>query len=254
MQHDFKIFDPEAEMLLATRPLTPCTEQLYLEEKGGQRSPLLTLRIDNVKVFCPDCDRREALSPIHYYDVANALLKQSSRDRSLSAPPFGFQLFVLTYLCQGCKGSSPQSFIVRRKNWDFILEGRSPMEYVEVPSFIPKPERNLFRDAIIASHGGKPLAALFYLRAFIEQFARRLTGLTGKVTGEQIMEAYSNTLPPQHRDYMPSLRHWYDKLSEPVHEARDDAELFERARAQIERHFDIRRVFKIPDEAPPKGV
>jgi hypothetical protein len=45
---------------------------------------------------------------------------------------------------------------------------------------------------------------------------------------------------------MPSLREWYDKLSEALHSAREGAPLFETAKAQIERHFDIRRVFKIP--------
>ena len=68
------------------------------------------------------------------------------------------------------------------------------------------------------------LAALFYLRIFIEQFARRVTGKTGKVTGDKIMDAYNETIPPKHRDSMPSLREWYDKLSAPIHEASDDAE------------------------------
>jgi hypothetical protein len=42
------------------------------------------------------------------------------------------------------------------------------MEYVDVPNHIPKQERDLFRDAMIAVHGGKALAGLFYLRTFIE--------------------------------------------------------------------------------------
>jgi hypothetical protein len=61
------------------------------------------------------------------------------------------------------------------------------------------------------------------------------------------MDAYNETLPPKHRDSMPSLREWYDNLSVPLHEARDDAQVFEEARKKIEKHFEIRDVFEIPE-------
>lgn len=124
------------------------------------------------------------------------------------------------------------------------------MERVQIPKYIPKDEARIYRDAIVASQAGKPLAALFYLRSCIEQFARRQTGIVGRVTGEQIMTAYAQTLPPQHRDSMPSLGEWYDKLSDPIHAARDDTAVFEQALDKIEQHFDIRRVFKITDTKP----
>ena len=53
------------------------------------------------------------------------------------------------------------------------------MEQVILPSFIPKHEKHLFRDAVIAYQAGKFLAAVFYLRTFIEQFARRVAGIQG---------------------------------------------------------------------------
>lgn len=104
--------------------------------------------------------------------------------------------------------------------------------------------------AVIAFNSGKILAALFYLRTFIEQFARRVTGLTGKVTGDEILDDYYKSLPAPTRDEMPSLREWYDKLSDALHSAREDAPLFETAKTQIEKHFDIRRVFNIPEKMP----
>ena len=61
------------------------------------------------------------------------------------------------------------------------------------------------------------------------------------------MAAYGQILPEKLRDEMPSLREWYGKLSDALHSAREDAQLFEDARAEIEKHFDIRRVFKIPE-------
>jgi hypothetical protein len=95
-----------------------------------------------------------------------------------------------------------------------LLRDRSQREHVEVPAYIPKDEKKWFRDAIIAFQSGKVLAALFYLRTFLEQFARRKTNLQNdRKTGDEIMAAYSQTLPDNLRDSMPSLGEWYDKLS-----------------------------------------
>lgn len=102
-----------------------------------------------------------------------------------------------------------------------------------VPIYIPKPEQPLYRDAVIAIHAGKTLAALFYLRTFIEQFARRQTLPKGRLTGDELMNAYIETLPKEHRDHMPSLGEWYGKLSEALHAAREDAELFEKGNIEI---------------------
>jgi hypothetical protein len=122
------------------------------------------------------------------------------------------------------------------------------MEHIEIPAHIPKVEAKFFRDALIAMNAGKPLAGLFYLRTFIEQFARRQTGkLTERATGDEIMDAYGALLPERQRDQMPSLKYCYAKLSEPIHAARDDESVFKDVLDQIEHHFDVRRVFKIPD-------
>ena len=225
--------------------LTPSDAELSLTEKGSNPSPVLCLIVGNVKLFCTKCDGREVFSPIHYLDVTNEIRKLRQGPR-VQLPPTSFQLFALTYQCQACMGA-PKAFLIRRQLWDLFLEGRSPIEQVEVPRFIPKPEFQLFRDALIAMQTGKILAALFYLRTFIEQFARRQTGISRKATGDEIMEAYHKILPEALRDVMPSLRPWYDQLSESLHAARADVELFKRARVDIERHFDMRRVHGISD-------
>ena len=121
------------------------------------------------------------------------------------------------------------------------------MENIDVPIFIPKVERVWYRDAVIGANAGKPLAALFYLRIFIEQFARRMTGLHGKHTGDEIFSAYLDTLPSEHQNSMPSLKEWYEKLSAAIHNAQDDPNLYEEAIAQVNHHFDIRRVFNISE-------
>jgi hypothetical protein len=236
----------QADRLLATALLIPATEELYAAEKTGGQSPIPTLRVDNVKLFCSSCDRREAYVPVHFMDAANELRRARMHGTNMPPLPSSFQLFLLVYQCQSCRGM-PEGILVRRQDWDLFLEGRSPIEQVEVPTFIPKLERGLFRDAIVAMNTGKILAALFYLRAFIEQFGRRCTKTVGRSTGDEILTAYSATLPDEHRGHMPSLRDWYDRLSDAIHGVREDVELFEKAKADIERHFDIRRIFKIPE-------
>jgi hypothetical protein len=134
-------------------------------------------------------------------------------------------------------------FLIKRDALNLSVEGRSPIEHVELPAYIPKDEKKWFRDAVIAFQTGKVLAALFYMRTFVEQFARRKTNLQNdRKTGDEIMKAYSATLPENLRDTMPSLGEWYDKVSEALHGANEDSELFKAAREKIEKHFDIRRV------------
>jgi hypothetical protein len=229
--------------------------QICLVEVGGpgEERWKLTLVVENVKLFCSQCEASEVFMPVWYQDLTDELGKGQRYSRragpDVTVPP-GFQLFALLLQCQRCTGK-PEAVLIRREGWRLSLHGRSPMEYVEVPKYIPKQERHLFRDAIIAGHSGKTLAGLFYLRTFIEQFARRVTGETGRRPGNEIMEDYGKTLPERHRGSMPSLREWYERLSEPIHAAKDDEKLFEEAKEAIELHFDIRRVFKIPDLQPP---
>jgi len=217
-----------------------------------QKSPMFFPK--NVKLFCSNCDRREAFSPVWHTDA----LYQAERSRlppgQIFRPNVSLQFYVLLYRCESCTAVL-DAILIRREGWTFSIEGRSPIEHLEMPACIPEPERKWFRDALIGINAGKTLAALFYLRTFIEQFARRKTGkLTDKATGDDIMTEYAGTIPMAQRDHMPSLREWYDKLSAKIHGADEDAELFETARAEIEQHFEIRRVFKMDDPKFGKKV
>ena len=214
---------------------------------AAQATATLTLTLLHASLYCGKCERREAFAPIWYRDVSNEIRRLVVTGEVKQVPlPDGFQMFFLVYQCQRCLGI-PEGFLVRRRNWTLGLHGRSPIELVEVPAYLPKSESWLYRDAVIAFNSGKILAGLFYLRTFIEQFARRSTGRTGKVTGDEILDEYYKALPSPAKDQMPSLRVWYDRLSDALHSARQDAELFEEAKGEIERHFDFRRLFKIPE-------
>lgn len=239
-------FDNRVQQIPAQFTLTGATQTLV--GRIGIEIPLWLLTPVNVKLFCEKCNRREAFKPIWYRDATNDLRKPNY-DEPITQLPAGFQLFFLVYQCQSCQGV-PEALLVRRRDWQISLHGRSPLEHIEVPAYIPKIEGHWFRDARIALNSGKSLAALFYLRTFVEQFARRQTKLTGRKTGDEIMSAYGDMIPAKQRDFMPSLREWYDKLSEALHGAREDAELFEDARREIERHFEFRKVFQLPETIP----
>ena len=239
-----------ARKLCADLTFSLADEQLYTPVASR---PVLTLVVLSIKIFCPECDSAEAFNPVWFTDVNEGLKSVAKAEKSRLAYRTGdTQTFLLVYQCQRCRGI-PQSFLVKREGWKLYLHGRSPMEHIEIPKYIPKAESRLYRDALIAHNTGKHLAALFYLRSFIEQFARRVAGISGKATGDSIMDAYNETVPSVQREQMPSLREWYDKLSEPIHAARDDEQLFRQAQEKIERHFDIRRVFEIPETPPERA-
>ena len=215
----------------------------------------LYLPVRNVKLFCGRCDAREAFRPIWFSDITEQLREKYKTQRALNAETFrimfgnNFQLFDLVYQCQRCE-HIPNAFLVKRQGNELVLEGRSPIENTELPTFIPREEKKWFRDSVIAFQTGNILAALFYLRTFIEQFARRKTGmLDDKRTGDELLSAYADTLPMNLRDTMPSLKEWYDRLSDAIHTAKEDDKLFKEAREKIEEHFDIRRVHKLDAKA-----
>src|ERR1035437_661705 len=199
------------------------TERLLFEDIPPH--PRRCLVVGNVKLFCKKCEGREAFRPIGFSDVTLSLRVKYEEQVQSGTPnleisfPITFQLFVLVFQCQTCQGV-PETFLVKRNGLDLVLEGRSPIEHVELPGFIPKDETHWFRDAVIAFQTGKVLAALFYLRTFIEQFARRKTGTQNdKKTGDEILSAYADTIPENLRQTMPSLRNWYDSLSAALHGA-----------------------------------
>lgn len=239
--------------LLQRETISPTLGKLY-STIGGNQVPALCIPLENVRMYCKACRRREPFVPVWHVDVTNEMLKPTSAGRgTVNVLYTGLpRHYCLAFKCQGCN-SSPELLLVRLdSSWNLVLEGRSPIEEVEVPAYIPKAERLYYTDAVVAAQSGKSLAGIFYLRTFLEQFARRQTNTNGKVTGEDLMDAYARLLPDVQRGQMPSLREWYEKLSEAIHAADDDTKLYDDARAAIDTHFDFRRLFKIEDGPRPE--
>jgi len=193
------------------------------------------------RLYCHRCHRREPYRPLL---VSDALEGARPRPDPHAEPAMTDQIFLALYHCQGCR-SAPEFFAVARNGMKVKLVGRHPIESVEVPTDVPREESDFLRSARIAFNTGNVLAALFYLRTLVEQFARRMTNTTGRMTGDVLMSKYSATLPDELRGRMPSFGEWYEKLSEALHEARDDEELYRAAEENILHHFELRRAARL---------
>jgi hypothetical protein len=129
---------------------------------------------------------------------------------------------------------------------DLVRTGRSPVEEFDVPDYIPRNERYLFREAIMGASEGNCDTTAFYLRQVIRQFARRVTGEVGWHYVD-VVERYTETLPETLRQNMPSFSEWDEKLLELIRLQRFDEQVCEEARKAIEKHFELRKAFKMSE-------
>jgi hypothetical protein len=113
-----------------------------------------------------------------------------------------------------------------------------------VPGIIPKPVAEYYHSAVVAHQSGETLAAIFFLRVLIEQWVRPL-GPNEKA--DRCLARYMEQLPTDFKERFPSLPDAYSKLSDSIHSADANGDLYEEVRASIVKHFDARRVFDLGD-------
>lgn len=205
-----------------------------------------TVIIPHIKTFCRGCDRVEPFNPVAATDYL--VTGEWSPWKGYRTSGCVVQNFVLSFWCQGCKGI-PEVFMVRRVGAKLTICGRSPMEHVDVPKYLPPKAKQYVAGAIVAHQSGQTLAGLFLLRTSIEQWIRSLGAKHDKA--DQALDWYMSTLPDDFKSWAPSLREVYGTLSDAIHKADASAPLFEQAKADLERHFDARRVRALPDPTPP---
>ena len=203
---------------------------------------ILAFRIPHVKLFCKRCDRVEAFNHVSGWDVLETDVGGTGATQDENQPTT--QIFVLSFLCQSCKGI-PEVFLVRRKGEKLTLSGRSPIEHVEQPRDIPKPISRYYSDAIVAHQSGQTLAGVFLFRVLIEQWVQSQTSTKG-LKADSALEEYMGGLPNDFKGRFPSFRELYERLSTDIHSATGSADLFEEARQKIVDHFEARRLFKLP--------
>jgi len=205
-----------------------------------QRKNPIFFSTPDVKLFCQNCDRVEAFNSIFTEDF---LYRGAENYTGVVSDRGIMQIFVFSFLCQACK-AAPEIFIVRRENFKLILCGRAPIEHIQVPTVIPKDIRRFYSGAILAYQSGQTLAAIFLLRTLIEQWAQSVA--TEKdLQADEAIDTYMATLPKDFRDRFSSFRTLYGDLSYDIHTATGSSELFEKARSQIDEHFEARRLFKL---------
>jgi hypothetical protein len=197
--------------------------------------------LPTVKMYCAACKRIEPFNPLRSYDV---LKTQNGESYNLHKE----QLFLLIYNCQSCKGL-PEVFLIRRKDWKLNLAGRSPMEIITVEKDIPKNHSKHISDAKLAFNSGHILAGLFFLRVFIEQYAKSVVNVVNidKLKTDEIIKLYADSLPTDFKDRFPSLYKIYSDLSISIHNATADEQLFSKCISDISDHFEAKRIFKIKD-------
>jgi hypothetical protein len=98
--------------------------------------------------------------------------------------------------------------------------------------------------ALLAFNSDQVLPALFMLRTLIEQFLRSKVAGDFK-RGEDLSKAYKDTLPEGFKAQFPTLADSYESLSEALHSANADPDLFRIQLDKIDEHFDARRLYKL---------
>lgn len=203
----------------------------------------------DVKIYCSICQRVE---PFNLDSVHNLLpTSKATKSGTTTGEPDGkgrVQVFALAYLCQSCK-SIPEFFLVRRVGAKLVLSGRSPMETVETPKWIPSGVSKYYSGAQVAFQSGQTLAALFMLRTVCEQWVQQFGSEEDKA--DVAIDKYSQTLPLDFRTRFPSISSIYSELSGAIHRANADDALYTEMQSSLSDHFEARKLFKLSD-APPK--
>ncbi len=224
----------------AENNFSPKVGKPWLPIEGGRRdSQFVYFVTPDVKLFCKNCARIEAFNPISTEDF---LLREISF-RSSQTKRGLIQVFVFSFLCQACK-IVPEVFIVRREDFKLTLCGRAPIEHIDVPSVIPKQVKKFYSGALLAYQSGQTLAGNFLLRTLIEQWAQFLVDEKG-LQADEAIDRYMEKLPSDFKARFPSLRVLYSDLSSDIHMATGSNELFEKAKAQIDEHYNARRLYKL---------
>ena len=193
-----------------------------------------------ILVNCELCDNRDyphnPVSLENNFDPYQAHPVQQNK---------AIQIFAIPYQCQNCH-KEPLIFMVRRDGLKLTIVGRSRFEKPQILSYIPKQEIDFFRDSIISFQTGRTLAAVFYLRIFLEQYLRRTTQAEGKTRGEDLADKYLKTLPEDFPSRFKNIREIYAQLSDCIHSASNDDKVYEQSKSAIEQHFRALQLLQDP--------
>ena len=218
----------------------PSSNKSRLVPQGHNEGPFesLEFQIVSVKARCGNCGE---ISPMNLKRTTDAVA--GIWDKSGFSTENDHSVYTFAFQCQSCR-EGIEIFTVARKAEKLTLVGRSPMEKVEVPSFIPRDQRKYYSGAHVAFNSGQVLPALFMLRTFIEQYVRAVTDASSD-QADKVLEEYMAGLPDDFKSRFPSLKKVYSELSDAIHRADESESLFVDGSEKIERHFDAKRLFDL---------
>ena len=194
----------------------------------------IVIMVPPVRTLCGNC------KDVEPFNLRNGL--QSVH--TFSGPESGDQVFCLELECQRCR-TNVIVFEIRKSAEKILIVGRSEFEEIAMPPVILKNVRRFYSEAVIALQCKAVLASIFLLRTLIEQHMRSVTKASGEVRGDDLCDKYAGTLPDDFKKRFPSLKEIYGKLSDAMHQAKDDVELFESQSKEIVTHFEALRLFKL---------
>lgn len=194
---------------------------------------------------CAKCGEKTAQLPQYFGELSPQPLTNLDFGKDDSGKKL--QVLVVAYQCQVCR-SEPNVFVIRRQGLKLSLVGRSVFEKISLPKYIPEPARHHYSEALVASTAGKYLPACLYLRLVIEHHMRASvnpTKISQRPTGDELADEYSKVLHPEFPRSLHSLKSVYAKLSETIHEGREDFDTFVSALDSISKHFDQLRMLPL---------
>lgn len=223
---------------------------LLINDEGPQRPEdsrpgvdILRFTLPHVKLYCTGCKSREVFNVV---SGSSAIRTWDCSMPVVNGVRTHEQVYQLVYLCQQCR-KFPEVFLVRRTGGKLRLSGRTPMEHTEVPGEIPESMHKHYSDAALAYQSGQVLPALFMLRVAVEQWMRRWAEPGDRA--EVAQRKYMDDLPEGFSEKFPSLPAIYGTLSEDIHAATGSRVVYEKAVADISKHFKARGIY--PDVRPP---
>ncbi|MAO65425.1 MAG: hypothetical protein CL666_10535 [Balneola sp.] len=195
-----------------------------------------SFKLNSIKSTCGNCAESGPMNLLRTDDA----LKGVRRFIDKKVPEFK-SVFTFTFHCQSCRNGL-EVFQAQRDKDKITLTGRSPMEIVNIPNFIPNDFNNYFTGAIIAYNSGQVLPALFMLRVFIEQYCR--SDIDENLDkADSVIQKYAEGLPVDFKSQYPSLYSIYGDLSSAIHSANESEKIFLNCKERIEVHFDGKRIY-----------
>jgi hypothetical protein len=200
-------------------------------------------------VICRGCCHCKTVSPPHNPSYFGAQHLEPLVDITL--PRKGqhatTQFWYIAYQCQACRGE-PVIFSVRREGEKLQLVGRSLFDRVSVPQYFPESLHRFYSETQVARTAGKPLPSCLYLRLLIEHHMRNVSGITERVTGDELADAYSEKLSSEFPRSGVSLKEVYATLSTLIHDGKDDPETLNQMINKVDRHFQLLALIPVPNQ------